>query len=171
MSRVYEKILFNERGITAVPYGTEDNSVLAATAVKNLQSHGVTIDSTGFELLKTASKKDITDWYYDTQEMFLESSGGNHSYKPFYPNFPEEVMQKDDFELFIDQILHYAVGYRPLEQNEKENRESLEEHPLKVLATVRRNDEDEKKIHKNSTRFSHFAMYGQYSYIFVVIEN
>ena len=146
MSRVYEKILFNERGITAVPYGTENNSVLAATAVKNLQSLGVTIDSTGFELLKTASKKDITDWYYDTQEMFLESSGGDHSYKPFYPNFPEEVMQKDDFELFIDQILHYAVGYRPVEQNEKENRESLEEHPLKVLATVRRNDEEEKKI-------------------------
>lgn len=139
----YEKLLFNSRKILVVPRGNEDNTNLAATALKNLSDYGFTINEEGFKALCTASEKEITDWYYDTSKKLNELAGGNHTYLPFYPNFPKEVMEASEVQLFVEQMAHYCFGYRPKGVDEKENIHSLEEHPLKVLMAIP-NDEDEK---------------------------
>lgn len=130
------------------------NEALAATAIKNLENFGFTIGQEGFDMLSTASKKDITDWYYDTQAKLKELCGANHVYRPFYPNFPEEVINKSELERFVEQIAHYAFGYRPDYENEKENIESLEAHKLKTLNVIDANDTESinqmaKEIFKN----------------------
>ena len=61
----------------------------------------------------------------------------------FYPNFPKEVMEASEVQLFVEQMAHYCFGYRPKGVDEKENIHSLEEHPLKVLMAIP-NDEGEK---------------------------
>ena len=139
----YEKLLFNSRKILVVPRGNEDNTNLAATALKNLSDYGFTINEEGFKALCTASEKEITDWYYDTSKKLNELAGGNHTYLPFYPNFPKEVMEASEVQLFVEQMAHYCFGYRPKGVDEKENIHSLEEHPLKVLMAIP-NDEGEK---------------------------
>ncbi len=136
-------VIFYARKIVAVPSGEEDNEMIAATAVKNLSDYGFTIDQQGFEMLQTASKEDITTWYYEMADTLNKAVGGNHVYKPFYPNFPEEVMELSDLQRFVEQLAHYWVGYKPDGVNIKENIKSLEEHPLKILATIK---DDEKEI-------------------------
>lgn len=137
-----ENILFYGRHIITVPSGNEDNSAFAGTALKNLSDYGFVLDEAGVNALSTASKEDIERWYYDTAEKLNQITGGSHTYRPFYPNFPEEVMQASELQLFIEQIAHYWVGYMPEGENVKENVKSLEEHPLKVLVTMDENDKE-----------------------------
>lgn len=144
-----ENILFYARKAVTVPFGKEDNTVLAMTAVKNLSDLGFIPDGPGVEALKTASAPEITNWYYRTEKRFRELAGADHEYNPFYPNFPEQVMEASELELFLDQITHYisvviediagvtGSAWQPGGENRKKGKKSLEEHPLKVITTIR----------------------------------
>ena len=83
MLNTYEKINYYARNIIAVPSGTENNTALAMTAIKNLSDLGFTLDAKGTYLLSTASKQDITDWYHDTVKLLREKVGADKEYKPF----------------------------------------------------------------------------------------
>lgn len=143
----YGKIYLDKYNVPSDDYEyideIKENESLAATAIKNLETFGFTIGKEGYDMLSTASKEDITNWYYDTQVKLMELCGANHTYKPFYPNFPDEVMQKSELEMFIEQIAHYAFGYKPNYKNEKEHINSLEKHNLKVLNVINANNEEE----------------------------
>lgn len=148
-----KEILFYSRKIITVPSGSESNGLLAMTAIRNLTDFGFVIDGNGVSMLCTAAKEDIERWYRDTVAKFMELAGADHQYKPFYPNFPEQVIGMTDLQLFIDQITHYitvAAGeimgidetaWRPAGKNLKEGIKSLESHPLKVIETISDNDE------------------------------
>ena len=140
-TEILKQIIFDNRQILAVPYGNEDNKDYALTAIRNLLDYGYTIDEVGINLLMTASKDDITNWYLDTVKKINEVTGNRHKYKPFYPNFPNEVMKMSDAEIFLNQIIHYITGYLPEGEDEKSNIKSLEEHKVNVLKSVK----DDKK--------------------------
>lgn len=140
-TEILKQIIFDNRQILAVPYGNEDNKDYALTAIRNLLDYGYTIDEAGINLLMTASKDDITNWYLDTVKKINEVTGNRHKYKPFYPNFPNEVMKMSDAEIFLNQIIHYITGYLPEGEDEKSNIKSLEEHKVNVLKSVK----DDKK--------------------------
>ena len=140
-TEILKQIIFDNRQILAVPYGNEDNKDYALTAIRNLLDYGYTIDEAGINLLMTASKDDITNWYLDTVKKINEVTGNRHKYKPFYPNFPNEVMKMSDAEIFLNQIIHYITGYLPEGEDEKSNIKSLEEHKVNVFKSVK----DDKK--------------------------
>lgn len=129
-------MIFSSRRTLYVPSGNENNAILAATAVRNLEGLGFTIDQKGFLALASASKEDISSWYYDTTEKLNKITGNDQEHRLFYPNFPDEVMNKDSVSLFVDQMCHYWFGIDPEGVNKKASIQSLEEHPVKVLKTV-----------------------------------
>lgn len=145
-------ILFYARNILTVPSGKENNEALAMTAIKNLSDYGFVIDKAGVEALKTASKEDITNWYYETSEKLKTLVGADKEYKPFYPNFPNDVMNATEIELLMNQLTHYfsalvtdvigeEVTWSPEGENERKGQKPLEEHPLKVIPTFDVGDE------------------------------
>ena len=151
-NQALKEMAFYAKKLISVPSGNEDNSLLAGTALKNLSDFGFTLDENGVKLLSSASKEDITDWYYDTVDKLKILVGGDHEYHPFYPNFPHEVIEKSEFELLIDQLHHYwsaaiddvfdkksGNAWSP-EGVERNSVRSLEEHPLRVLETIDGND-------------------------------
>lgn len=148
MARTLNNLIFSERRVLRVPKSNENNISLAATAVRNLEDIGFTIDQKGLMDLASASRKDIEDWYFQTAEKLNELSGNNHEFHPFYPNFPNEVMQKDELEMFADQICHYWFGYMPEGEDAKANIRSMEDHPVTILKTVS-SDEETKKMAKD----------------------
>ena len=54
-----------------------------------------------------------------------EITGADKVYNPMYPNFPESVMKKDDFELYFNAIVHYWSFGTLLPYEEKEERAPL----------------------------------------------
>lgn len=149
-----KEIIFYARKVIAVPSGNQENRNVAVAALRNLSDYGFILDKAGVDRLCTADRKDIEKWYYKTAEKFAEMAGANHEYRPFYPNFPEEVLELSDAELLYNQVIHYITvaigdvmgcteaGWMPEEENEKEWIKSLEEHPPKVIQTIDENDED-----------------------------
>ena len=151
-----EKLVFHAREAIVVPGNiqadtaveTQNRELAITAALKNLNDFGYVLDRQGIERLCFATKEEIMNWYHDTSAYLSEVTGNRHNYHPFYPNFPEEVMQLSEGERIIDQILHYITGYRPQEENLKKAIPSLEAHPNKLLKSI--TPEDVPKLAKEA---------------------
>lgn len=87
----------------------ENNMDYAATVAANLASVGFGMTKADVERLARCSREDIIRLYQDIKPVTdLQEA---YSYRPFYPNFPQEVMEKDDIEIFIDQFLYAISGF------------------------------------------------------------
>jgi stress response protein SCP2 len=108
--------------------------VYIASMLKNLESLGFTFSSQLIEVLRTLSIKEVTNFYKDTLKIIKEMLGGHVYHKPMYPNFPKQVMNMDQAELYINAIIHYVTYGQLLPKYEKEARKSLiDNHKLKII--------------------------------------
>jgi hypothetical protein len=67
----------------------------------------------------------LEEFYLELVPILKELSGGSVAYKPMYPNFPRQVTDASEAELFINAIIHYWTFGALLPQYEK-----LERLPL-----------------------------------------
>lgn len=103
-----KKFYFEEKHAVILPDSKGENNLqLAATVAANFMSLGMTMNEDMTRKLGEASREDIIDFYKEYIQMAKESMSDLPDPRVFYANFPEEVMEKSDFELFIDQICHY----------------------------------------------------------------
>ena len=103
----------------------EKNKQIVATMNKNIEVFGYTMSEALFNKLvhmKVKSRKVV----YDALVSGLkEITGADKVYNPMYPNFPESVMEKDDFELYFNAIVHYWSFGTLLPYEEKKERAPL----------------------------------------------
>ena len=90
-----------------VSEGTADNRDLAATFNANIMALGYMFDETLFNAVASLTEKQIAALYNRVLPILKESVGAHVVHKPMYPNFPKQVMEASDMELFINAILHY----------------------------------------------------------------
>lgn len=117
----------------------EVNSIqIIATFLKNIESLGHILDPKLIERLFFVDLKEFATFHniliYDLKHLL----GSHVEYKPMYPNFPKQVMEASESELYINAILHYFgdwIGVRILPKYEKEDRLPLKNFKdLKVIA-------------------------------------
>ncbi len=114
-----DRILFrNLHGLTmdslqsAVP--TDESRRVSMTIARNIQDlSGYTLDSEMLETLSESTIDSQIEWYEHAcsvlaDELGIEQWKNSHL---FYPNFPEEVMNKSDFELYLNAMIHYTGTY------------------------------------------------------------
>jgi stress response protein SCP2 len=109
--------------------------ILAAFNV-NLQSLGYTLSLEAAERLKTLSPEQASDLYHQAVDVLCELRGCR-TYRPMYPNFPEQVMAASEAELYWNAVLHYwsvyvadhpgVTGVVWLPHYEKKQRRSLDD--------------------------------------------
>lgn len=103
----------------------EKNKQIVATMNKNIEVFGYTMSEALFDKLVHMKVKN-REVVYDTLVNGLkELTGADKVYNPMYPNFPESVMEKDDFELYFNAIVHYWSFGTLLPYEEKEERAPL----------------------------------------------
>lgn len=101
---------------------------LIATLLKNIENLGYTLNS---PLIAELLDFDISkiQYFYDNLVSTLKVMVGFHvKYKPMYPNFPKQVMEMHEVELYMNAILHYLgdwVGLRILPKYIKVDRSPL----------------------------------------------
>ena len=78
---------------------------LAATVAANFCSIGYPMTTEQLKKLAKADAKEITDFYKANYEMLSDVLGVGKIQKPFYPDFPEGCMNRDDVDYFVDQII------------------------------------------------------------------
>ncbi|WP_146504651.1 hypothetical protein [Rubinisphaera italica] len=138
-------IYLSKRLRVLLPVGHGENTPeCVATAVKNLMALGFGLKETLIERLRTLDDAQISAWYQSVLPILQEMVGAHRKFTPMYPNFPHQVMEASEAELFFNAMTHYfgfhlsdALGdpnLVVLPNYDKEDRPSLEEfHELRWI--------------------------------------
>lgn len=114
---------------------------MVVSIVKNIESLGFTFDKELFENLLTYPKNEIEMFYTDFIAKLKLLVGADKEYNPMYPNFPRQVAEASDAELFINAILHYWTFGEWMPEYEKDERMPLfDETKLTILTVGNTND-------------------------------
>ena len=103
----------------------ENNKQIVATMNKNIEVFGYTMSEALFDKLVHMKAKSREVVYDVLVNGLKELTGADKVYNPMYPNFPESVMEKDDFELYFNAIVHYWSFGTLLPYEEKKERAPL----------------------------------------------
>ncbi len=94
----------------------------------NLESLGYTLSPALIKAVSTLSISELCEFYTVLVTDLKDMVGANVDFKPMYPNFPEQVKQASETELYLNAAIHYFgdwIGTRILPHYEKEKREDL----------------------------------------------
>lgn len=136
---------------------------LIATIDLKLRQYGYELDSKGVKKLKNLSDTDIVSFYTAIEPIVKNASGAHIADADiFYPNFPKEVLDKDELSLYMNAFFYYCGEYflgedlRPLLDIEKpKQRSSLIESFDRKNTIIRLVDEKEiDQLMLNCTRQS-----------------
>ena len=108
-----------------------------ATLLKNLESLGYVLSDRLLKRVATLSPTNLNSFYVQLTDDLREMLGANVKYKPMYPNFPTQVMEASEAELYFNAMLHYFgdwIGVRIMPKYKKKRRPKLkDEIKLKVI--------------------------------------
>ena len=140
-------ILIRRRGLVLVPSSGSDGRTPKAVVASfnlNLQDLGYTLTPRVIGRLSKLPEDECVRFLDGTMDTLKELKGVR-SYRPMYPNFPQQVIDASDAELYINAILHYfstfvadATGDKGcvwLPKYRKDRREPLDEKvQLRVIS-------------------------------------
>lgn len=107
---------------------TNANKALVATFLKNLEPLGFIFSKKLINKLSTLSKAELGELSKEVTSTLKRMKGSHVAHKPMYPNFPEQVMNTDEAELYLNAVIHYvgiAFGVTILPETEKAARSPL----------------------------------------------
>lgn len=111
------------------------------TMMKNLESLGYVFSQELCEQLSGLERRILDTCYLELTEILKKRVGADKVYKPMYPNFPQEVMEKQDAELYFNAMVHYWSFGRLYPVSKKKERLPLfDETKVMVLTTGSRED-------------------------------
>jgi len=127
--RRFNKILVKPEEVTE----KKADTTFVATASKNLEAYGYYFSKDLFEALVEGEEKHVVSVYTDITHRIEKVKGC--LYRPFYINFPQQVMEASDLELFLNAMVHYWGAYLfddPLvpDVDEIKRQSLMEEHPM-----------------------------------------
>lgn len=104
-----EILLRRKRKVFILPKeeSSENNRNYVATINKNIENLGYTFSNELFNTLSTYSREELGSFYIELITVLKNMKGAHVVYKPMYPNFPKQVMEMSDVELYINAIVHY----------------------------------------------------------------
>lgn len=100
---------------------------LAATVGNDIEQLGYIFSESLFEEMVNdieLIKKIASDFVIDSLK---EIKGADVTYNPMYPNFPSQVINMDDFQLYLNAFVHYISGGNLYFKTDVESREKLNE--------------------------------------------
>lgn len=145
-------VLFRRKGCVISPYNDSklpypcefnpETKEMVATICKNLYDYGFKLDEKSFNILALKfNKEDIVDWYNKVLLISIKQYlGDDVEYNCMYPNFPQQVMNMSNAELYINAIIHYMSDGRLVPYYETEQRTPLIEvdkfEKLKTISII-----------------------------------
>lgn len=119
----------------------ENSKRYVATILKNIEAFGFTLDSVLIDYLMKQEVEAIVEFYKDIMPIVEHMVGLGENMIPMYPNFPEQVMEMDNIELYINAIIHYlSLGTILPEYEMKKRFPLMDNFNLKVIRLGSKDD-------------------------------
>lgn len=80
-------------------------------ALKELNRYGFTFSESLIGQVRTLSVEIFTQLYKEILGVIKEMVGAHVTHRPMYKNFPEDVMEMSDTEMYLRATLHYVSTY------------------------------------------------------------
>ena len=113
------------------------NIAYLGSFLKNLESLGYTLSVDAIKALSNVSVNTCSIVYNSIVNQLRTMTGANRSWVPMYRNFPQQVMEVSDAELYVTAMMHYIgdlIGLRIMPDHEKKARFPLiGNYNLKVI--------------------------------------
>jgi len=87
--------------------GILDSLQIVASIQAELMNLGYILSKDAFNILKDSSNKFCISYYNEIIPFLNKTLGNSKNYQPFYKNFPTQVMEMSDIELYLNAIIHY----------------------------------------------------------------
>jgi stress response protein SCP2 len=126
-----QKAALRYRSEVVVPtteLNSEDTHVPAGMVVaflRNVETLGFQFAPEVIKQILTLTESEFKAWAVGVISALKEIKGANFTYNPMYPNFPTQVAEASDVELYTNALMHYfgdALGVRIMPVYEKEER-------------------------------------------------
>lgn len=114
---------------------------LVISGLKNIQTLGFTFSKELLKKLFHFTGNEFTSFYYFLIPTLKELVGADVAYNPMYPNFPQQVAEASDIELFVNAIIHYwSSGILMPEYEKNERLPLIDDNKMTVLSVGNHND-------------------------------
>jgi len=136
-----QEILLRRKNMVIVPEvlahtQTEKEKALLTACMKNINSLGYSFSKELMEWLVNLHYDEIEYFYFSLLPMLKKLRGAEVSYTPMYPNFPQQVAEASDAELFVNAVIHYISMGSWTPEYEKAPRLPLLDDDKTVILTV-----------------------------------
>lgn len=120
----------------------DENFAAVISFTKNLEAYGYTASADMFNVMLELDMDTIKRNYKSVISLIKEQTGADKTYNVMYPNFPQQVIEMDDSDLFFNAILHYFIHGEIIPEYEKDERFPLflRDKKLKVIELATEND-------------------------------
>ncbi len=92
--------------------GEQTKNALAAL-LKNLEPLGYTLSQAAIERAQTLTTEELETFYHQLVGDLQKMTGAYRPFAPMYPNFPQQVMEMSEAQLYFNALIHYWTGLRP----------------------------------------------------------
>jgi len=98
-----------------LPDAGKDNRGMAMSVMSELMQFGYMLTPEAIDNIAAAESKHVEEFHDEVIAYLKKMTGSGRNYKPFWPGFPQQVMEMSEFELWLHQIMHYMTrgGYVP----------------------------------------------------------
>jgi hypothetical protein len=133
-------LYLRRRSKVMLPEGTGATPLnVIASFQKNIESLGFLLAEDVVDGLKRMSPMQVDTFYQGLVKYLRTMVGAHRPYTPMYPNFPAQVMEMTEAELYFNAILHYWTLKLP--EIEAREREPLQDKPkLRLIRLGTRED-------------------------------
>lgn len=120
---------------------SKTEKALVVSGLKNVQTLGFTFSKELIEKAFHFTRDEFTAFYGFLIPALKELVGADVSYNPMYPNFPQQVAEASDIELFINAIVHYwSFGTLIPEYEKNERLPLIDDNKMAVLSAGSHDD-------------------------------
>ncbi|EOR6629459.1 hypothetical protein JNX11_RS26965, partial [Escherichia coli] len=139
------KIAFNQLNavVATSPVEVKNDAfnIKVISFVNEMHNFGFLVTKELYQYLSSLDEATSVEVCQKVLSLAKESVGAHVAMKAFYPNFPRQVMEASDAELFINAILHYwTLGAWSPEYVEEKRPDLAEENPKTEISLISMGD-------------------------------
>lgn len=139
------KIAFNQLNavVATSPVEVKNDAfnIKVISFVNEMHNFGFLVTKELYQYLSSLDEATYVEVCQKVLSLAKESVGAHVAMKAFYPNFPRQVMEASDAELFINAILHYwTLGAWSPEYVEEKRPDLKEENPKTEISLISMED-------------------------------
>lgn len=139
------KIAFNQLNavVATSPVEVKNDAfnIKVISFVNEMHNFGFLVTKELYQYLSSLNEATSVEVCQKVLSLAKESVGAHVAMKAFYPNFPRQVMEASDAELFINAILHYwTLGAWSPEYVEEKRPDLAEENPKTEISLISMED-------------------------------